>query len=179
MRMIRRCASRSGRSIATRSEGSGRRRPSSNGTTTCPPGRRCSAKRAGPSVRWAQRSGEQRSLRMPFESTVAAFAAALCEPAAPPPAATRGRQGAPDGRRFAVYRNNVAVGLIGAIEARYPVTRRILGEQAFRGLARAYVQAEKPGSPVLSAYGGSFPEFIAGSCEKLGPPYLADVARLE
>jgi len=116
---------------------------------------------------------------MPFEATIADFAAALRDPAAPPPAATRGRKGAPDGRRFAVYRNNVAVGLIGAIEARYPVTRRILGEQAFRGLARAYVQAEKPGSPVLSAYGGSFPEFIAGSCEKLGPPYLADVARLE
>ena len=33
---------------------------------------------------------------------------------------TRGRRGAPDARRFAVYRNNVAVGLIGALEARYP-----------------------------------------------------------
>src|SRR5271166_2853321 len=85
---------------------------------------------------------------MPFEATIADFAAALRDPAAPPPTATRGRKGAPDGRRFAVYRNNVAVGLIGAIESRYPATRRILGEQAFRGLARAYVQAEKPRSPV-------------------------------
>ena len=58
---------------------------------------------------------------MPFEATIADFAAALRDPAAPPPAATFGRKGAPDGRRFAVYRNNVAVGLIGAIEARYPV----------------------------------------------------------
>ena len=80
---------------------------------------------------------------MPFETTVAAFAAALADPAAPPPADTRGRQGAPDARRFAVYRNNVAVGLIGAIEARYPVVRRMIGPDAFRALARAFVE---PGS---------------------------------
>ena len=43
---------------------------------------------------------------------------------------TRGRMGAPDARRFAVYRNNVAVGLIGALEARYPVSRRIAGDDA-------------------------------------------------
>ena len=57
-----------------------------------------------------------------------AFAAALWDPAAPPPAATRGRLGAAGLRAAsAVYRNNVAVGLIGALEARYPVARRIVG----------------------------------------------------
>ena len=65
---------------------------------------------------------------MPFETTIAAFAAALADPAAPPPAGARGRLGAPDARRFSVYRNNVAVGLIGALEARYPVARRIVGD---------------------------------------------------
>jgi hypothetical protein len=98
---------------------------------------------------------------MPFESTVAAFAAALCDPAAPPPAATRGRCGAPDARRFAVYRNNVAVGLIGALEARYPVSRRMAGDTLFRDIARAFASARKPRSPVMIAYGGEFPEFIA------------------
>ncbi len=116
---------------------------------------------------------------MLFEATIADFAAALCDPAAPPPAATRGRQSAPDGRRFAVYRNNVAVGLIGAIEARYPVVRRIAGREAFRTLARAFVAAEKPRSPVLIAYGGGFPDFLAARCVEFGLPYLADVARLE
>ena len=67
---------------------------------------------------------------MPFETTISAFAAALGEPSAAPPAMTRGRLGAPDARRFAVYRNNVAVGLIGALEARYPVSRRIAGDDA-------------------------------------------------
>ncbi len=74
---------------------------------------------------------------------------------------TRGRMGAPDARRFAVYRNNVAVGLIGALEARYPVSRRIAGDDLFRAMARAFVRAHKPRSPVMIAYGEAFPEFVA------------------
>jgi hypothetical protein len=98
---------------------------------------------------------------MPFETTIRAFAAALAEPYDPPPAMTRGRKGAPDARRFSVYRNNVAVGLIGALEARYPVFRRLAGDDLFRALARAFVQPHKPRSPVMIAYGEGFPEFIS------------------
>ena len=98
---------------------------------------------------------------MSFETTIHAFATALGEPSAPPPALTHGRTGAPDARRFAVYRNNVAVGLIGALEARYPVSRRIAGDDLFRAMARAFVRANKPRSPVMIAYGGEFPEFMA------------------
>ena len=114
---------------------------------------------------------------MRFEATIRAFAAALAEPSAAPPAMTRGRLGAPDARRFSVYRNNVAVGLIGALEARYPASRRIAGDDAFRALARAFVRAKKPRSPVMIAYGDDFPEFVA-SCEG-AEPCLADLARLE
>jgi Putative DNA-binding domain len=98
---------------------------------------------------------------MSFETTVRAFAAALDDPAAAAPAMTHGRMGAPDARRFAVYRNNVAVGLIGALEARYPVCRRIAGDGLFRAMARAFVRAHKPRSPVMIAYGGEFPAFAA------------------
>ena len=98
---------------------------------------------------------------MSFETTVRAFAVALGEPSAPPPATTHGRIGAPDARRFAVYRNNVAVGLIGVLEARYPVSRRIAGDDLFRATARAFVRAHRPRSPVMIAYGGEFPEFVA------------------
>src|ERR1700722_16795681 len=97
---------------------------------------------------------------MPFETTVGAFAAALGEPSASPPAMTHGRMGAPDARRFAVYRNNVAVGLIGALEARYPVSRRIAGDDLFRAMARAFVRAHRPRSAVMIAYGEQFPEFV-------------------
>ncbi len=120
---------------------------------------------------------------MAFETTTSAFAAALADPAASPPATTRGRLDAPDARRFSVYRNNVAVGLIGALEARYPVSRRIVGDDLFRAMARAFASARKPRSPVMIAYGEEFPEFAAVYVASLeaGPSlaHLADVARLE
>ena len=98
---------------------------------------------------------------MPFEATISAFVAALGRPSASPPAMTRGRLGEPDARRFSVYRNNVAVGLIGALEARYPASRKIAGDDVFRAIARAFVASRKPRSPVMIAYGEDFPEFVA------------------
>ncbi len=116
---------------------------------------------------------------MPFESTIEAFARALSDPARPPPGQTKGREGRPDSRRFAVYRNNVAVGLIAAIEARYPVTRRLVGDAFFRAMAGAFVAEEKPRSPVMIHYGADFPDFVARFEPAREIAYLADVARLE
>ena len=118
-----------------------------------------------------------RSAPMPFETTIAAFAAALDDPSARPPAMTRGRFAAPDTRRFSVYRNNVAVGLIGALEARYPVSRRIAGDEMFRAhgaRVRSRAEAALAGDDRLWR---GFPEFLA-ACEGIDPR-LADVARLE
>ena len=120
---------------------------------------------------------------MALETTIGAFAAALADPAASPPTTTRGRLGVPDARRFSIYRNNVAVGLIGALEARYPVSRRIVGDDLFRAIARAFVGVRKPRSPVMIAYGEDFPEFAAAYVAPLQAEpnltHLADVARLE
>ena len=116
---------------------------------------------------------------MPFEATLEAFVQALSDPASPPPPETLGREGRPDARRFAIYRNNVAVGLIAAIEARYPVVRRLVGDEFFRAMARAYVAGKKPRSAVLIHYGANFPDFIARFEPAIEIPYLADVARLE
>ena len=123
---------------------------------------------AGPARRGAPRrcgDGAQRrtpgGCAMPFEATIASFAHALVDPSRPAPAATRRRDGRPVERRFAVYRNNVAVALIGALEARYPVVRRLVGDDFFRGMAGAYVAAEKPRSPALIHYGDGFPDFVA------------------
>ena len=116
---------------------------------------------------------------MPFETTVQSFVEALTDPARPAPAETRGREGRPDARRFAVYRNNVAVGLIAALEMRYPVMRRLVGDDFFRGLARAFIAGNKPGSPVLIHYGAGFGDFIESFEPAREFPYLPDVARLE
>jgi len=116
---------------------------------------------------------------MRFDAALSAFAEALADPAAPPPAFTHGRAGRPDAKRFSVYRNNVAVGLIGALEARFPVCRRLVGDDFFRAMARAFVRERKPASPVLLHYGVEFPDFVAGFEPARELPYLADVARLE
>ena len=116
---------------------------------------------------------------MPFDATIAGFARALVDPARPAPAATQRRDGRSVERRFAVYRNNVAVALIGALEARYPVVRRLVGDDFFRAMAGAYVATEKPRSPTLIAYGDGFPTFVAGFPPAGAIPYLADVARIE
>ena len=116
---------------------------------------------------------------MPFSATLDAFADALNTPTAAAPAMTRGREGAPDARRFSVYRNNVAASLIAAMEARFPVVRQLVGDAFFRGLARAYTARHKPTSPVIIRYGAGFADFVAAFEPAKDLPYLADVARLE
>jgi hypothetical protein len=116
---------------------------------------------------------------VPFEQTIDSFARALVDASRAPPPETIGRAGAPDARRFAIYRNNIAVSLIAALEARYPVARRLVGEDFFRAMARAFVTRNKPRSAVLLHYGADFPDFAAGFAPARELAYLPDVARLE
>jgi hypothetical protein len=116
---------------------------------------------------------------MPFSQTIEAFARALADPSGPPPAETMGRERGPDARRFAVYRNNIAMSLIAAMEARYLVVRRLVGNEFFRAMARAFVAGAKPRSAVILHYGADFPAFVANFEPARDLPYLADVARLE
>jgi hypothetical protein len=109
----------------------------------------------------------------------ATLARALVDPDAPPPAGLTTARGTPDARRFAVYRNNVHVGLVNALADNFPVVARLVGLDFFRLMARAYVAGTKPASPLLFRYGDGFPDFVAGFAPAAGLPYLADVARLE
>ena len=70
--------------------------------------------------------------------TEAAFAAALLDPALPSPGGLTTARGVPDEKRFAVYRNNVAVGLRKALATRFRVVERLVGEEFFALMARAY-----------------------------------------
>jgi hypothetical protein len=111
--------------------------------------------------------------------TLAGFAEAIADPRLPPPAGLVSARGPVDPLRFSVYRNNVHVGLVGALEARFPVTRRLVGDAFFRVMARAFAGERKPDSPLLYAYGDDFPDFVGGYPPSGELPYLADVARLE
>ena len=89
----------------------------------------------------------------------AQFAAALFNPHQMPPGLTTAR-GEADPTRFAVYRNNVVVALIKALESRFPVTRRIVGDGFFRAMAHAFIMVHKPRSPLIFEYGEELPELI-------------------
>lgn len=107
------------------------------------------------------------------------FAAALLDPERPTPSGIIGPDGDVCPKRFAVYRNNVVVGLTEILKAAYPAVRRLVGEEFFDAMAGIYVRAEPPRSPILLEYGGTFPAFIETFPPAASVPYLADVARIE
>ena len=88
------------------------------------------------------------------------FSRALLDPARPIPSAIRGATRCKADRRFAVYRNNVAAGLIDALAQRFPVVRRLVGDAFFEAMARGYVVTCPPASPIMLLYGESFPDFV-------------------
>jgi hypothetical protein len=108
-----------------------------------------------------------------------AFARALLDPAAEAPAALRAWNGSDAARRLDVHRNNVVVSLADALAASFPVVQSLVGEPFFRAMARSYLRADPPRSPVLALYGGGLAAFIEGFAPARSLPYLADVARLE
>ncbi|MFW2542195.1 putative DNA-binding domain-containing protein [Primorskyibacter sp. 2E107] len=95
------------------------------------------------------------------------------------PAGLTDGTGRPAGRRFAVYRNNVAVSLREALEVGFPAVRSLIGVENFARIAGLYVRHAAPTSPVMAGYGAGFAAMIAQT-EALKPiGYLPDVARLE
>jgi hypothetical protein len=107
------------------------------------------------------------------------FADALLNADRPVPPGITAHNTAIPARRFAVYRNNVVMGLGKALKSRFPVVEKIVGDEFFAAMARLFVTAQPPRSPLLTTYGDGFPAFIAGFEPARELPYLADVARLE
>ena len=107
------------------------------------------------------------------------FAAALLDPALPVPSGLVGPDGEPSPRRFAVYRNNVIAGLVNTLKQAFPAVCKIVGIDFFEAMARGYVRAEPPASPVLLDYGAGFAAFIAQFAPAAALPWLPGVARIE
>jgi len=107
------------------------------------------------------------------------FGAALLDPEQPAPAGLVGPDGQSAPKRFNVYRNNVIASLTEALGDTFPAIRTLLGDDYFSALARAFVTAHPPKSPVLLWYGADFPGFIEAFPPLEAYPYLGDVARVE
>ena len=77
---------------------------------------------------------------------------------------------------LAVYRNNVMSSLIKVVAARFPVVRRLMGEDRFLESIRRFIAAEPPRSALLLDYGDGFPQFL----RRLGgEAYIVDIGDLE
>ncbi|OWV81740.1 hypothetical protein ATY77_00355 [Rhizobium sp. R634] len=107
------------------------------------------------------------------------FAKALTDAALPVPAGLAAWNGGEPLRRFGVYRNNVASGLVSALASRFPAARRIVGEGFFAAMAGEFIRLFPPRSPLLMSYGDGFADFVECFEPVQELAYLPDVIRLE
>lgn len=108
-----------------------------------------------------------------------AFITALLDPNQDAPIGLRGPANRPAGKRFSVYRNNVAVSLTEALTQSFPILTRIVGPEFFDALAGVFLRQNPPSSPLMMYYGGEMPAFLEGFEPVNHLPYLSDVARME
>lgn len=107
------------------------------------------------------------------------FGAALLGADPAVPAGLRAWNGSDPARRFAVYRNNVAVALSQALADTFPVVKQLVGDDFFAAMSGIYWREQPPRSPVLARWGEGFADWLAAFAPARSLPYLPDVARLE
>lgn len=85
----------------------------------------------------------------------------------------------PAERRIQLHLDQAQTGLLETLATTFPVTRALVGEAFFAQMARDFIAAEPPRSPVLAEYGGSFPTHLAAQPDLGGHHYLPDIAAFE
>src|SRR5262249_44072341 len=104
------------------------------------------------------------------------LAAVLFDPLACVPAAIADV----DLRTRAEFRHaGIGAFLIRALAARYPVVRRLIGDDSFLNTARRFVATQPPRLPIVQHFGETFPQYLRSLGEAASFEYVADIAELE
>jgi Putative DNA-binding domain len=74
---------------------------------------------------------------------------------------------------------NVIIRLIRLLAMRFPVVRRLAGDESYLGTARSYTLTRRPPSAGFVHFGKTFPGFLRSLGKSASIEYLADVAALE
>jgi putative DNA-binding protein len=69
--------------------------------------------------------------------------------------------------------------LIRALAARYPVVRRLIGDDSFLQAARRFVAMQPPRMPIVAHFGEAFPHYLRSLGDAASFEYVADMAELE
>ncbi len=107
------------------------------------------------------------------------FTTAMLDPARGVPDGLIDPQGRSAGKRFNVYRNNVAVSLTEALITAFPSLCRMLGDEHFRTLASVYLRRHPPKSPLMMFYGEDMPDFLTDFEPLAGLEYLPGLSRVD
>jgi putative DNA-binding protein len=78
-----------------------------------------------------------------------------------------------------VSADDAVVSTIAALMARFPVVRRLAGDESFFAMARLFVASEPPCPCALRQYGDTFPRFLRHRGKSASIQYVADIAELE
>lgn len=79
----------------------------------------------------------------------------------------------------AIYRGNAAAIADRALAQAFPTVRRLLGDESFALLAKAFWYRCAPQRGDLAQLGAALPGFIEADSQLAGEPYLGDVARVD
>jgi Putative DNA-binding domain len=69
--------------------------------------------------------------------------------------------------------------LVRALAGRYPVVRRLIGDDSFLDVAQRFIAMQPPQLPIVQHFGETFPQYLRSLGEAASFEYVADIAELE